>query len=420
LIMPLQTHNETSGFESPDPFLFAYAKGYVEQVSSGNGAFMLERYLHHQRWVLKKSLSPGYAQNSLLQQALRREFEYGFRFSHPGLPQYFHFEDQDPSNLFLVREWVDGQTLKEWAASPRTWKDKLAVLIQLADALCYLHSHQVIHRDLSPKNVLVCHGKLLVKLIDTGFAAHETELVMGGGTPGFAAPEQLQGATPTPQQDVYAFGKLMAILFPPGSSCPKAIHTLVKTCTHSDSGSRPATMDEVAKTLARVAERRHFTFGIIALLLLSASVWMLFPAKKTQLPAPSKLPHFQNGSAEKRVTENNAIPTVQPTALFSIPKEWKENFLLVPKEDSLFADSLLMAYVCTMEASLDSTKDLPKAKRLRILLPRYNEVCEATLLKFDAWILKQKAKGRHAFASEGSFRSRYAKQSQAIREAILR
>ncbi|MFN4853156.1 MAG: hypothetical protein ACK5JC_01905, partial [Bacteroidota bacterium] len=208
--------------------------------------------------------------------------------------------------------------------------------------------------------------------------------------------------------------------FPRGSSCPKAIHTLVITCTHSDSGSRPATMDEVAKTLARVSERRHFTFGIIALLLLSASVWMLFPAKKTHLPAPSKLPHFQNGSAEKRVTENNAIPTVQPTALFSIPKEWKENFLLVPKEDSLFADSLLMAYVCTMEASLDSTKDLPKAKRLRILLPRHNEVCEAILLKFDAWILKHKAKGRHAFASEGSFRSRFAKQSQAIREAILR
>jgi hypothetical protein len=47
--MPFQTHNETSGFESPDPFLFAYAKGYVEQVHSGNGAFMLERYLHHQR-----------------------------------------------------------------------------------------------------------------------------------------------------------------------------------------------------------------------------------------------------------------------------------------------------------------------------------------------------------------------------------
>ena len=419
--MPGQTHHETSGFESPDPFLFAYAKGYAEQVHSDNGAFILERYLHHQRWVLKKRLSDSHAQNPLWQQALRREFEYGFRFSHKGLPQYFHFEDHDARNLFLVREWVDGQSLNEWAAASRTVKDKLAVLLQLADALGYLHSHQVIHRDLSPSNVLICRGQLLVKLIDTGFAAHETEEVLGGGTPGFAAPEQLQGAAPSPLHDVYAFGKLMALLFPFGSAGPRGMHALIEACTCSNPGDRPQGLEEVSKQLAQMGESRPRGLRPIALLLLSVLVlaWFYYPATKKPGSA-SKKSLLNENPAERRMGIANKIKS---TALphWSAPLTISnKNVLFVSKEDSIFVDSLVGAHLITMRASIDSTSDLPKATRLRILLPKHNMLSQTTLLEFDGWQAKQKAKGRLTFASNRYFSARFARTSQEIMKSILK
>jgi serine/threonine protein kinase len=337
------------------------------------------------------------------------------------LPQYFHFEDQDPSNLFLVREWVDGQTLKDWAATPRPWKDKLAILNQLADALSYLHSHQVIHRDLSPKNVLVCHGKLLVKLIDTGFAAHETELVMGGGTPGFAAPEQLQGAAPTPQHDVYAFGKLMALLFPVGSAAPRGVHALIEACTCSNPGDRPQGLEEVSKQLAQMGESPPPGLRPIAPLLLSVLVlvWLYYPA--TQKPgSASKKSLLNENPAERRMDiadkiESTALPKWSPPLRIS-----NENVLFVSKEDSIFVDSLVGAHLITMRASIDSTSDLPKATRLRILLPKHNMLSQTTQLEFDAWQAKQKAKGRLTFASNRYFTTRFARNSQEILKSILK
>lgn len=415
-----QTHHETSGFESPDPFLFAYAKGYAEQVHSDNGAFILERYLHHQRWVLKKRLSDSHAQNPLWQQALRREFEYGFRFSHKGLPQYFHFEDHDACNLFLVREWVDGQSLKEWAASPRTVKDKLVVLLQLADALEYLHSHHVIHRDLSPTNVLICRGQLLVKLIDTGFAAHETEVVLGGGTPGFAPPEQLQGAAPSPQHDVYAFGKLIALLFPAGSAGPKGMHALIEACTCSNPGDRPQGLEEVSRQLAQMGESSPRGLRPIVLLLLSVLVlaWLYYPATKKPGSA-SKRSLFNENPAERRMEIGNKTKSTPLSKWNPSLTKLNENILLISEDDSIFVDSLVEAQLIIMRTLIDSTSHLPKAKRVRILLTKHSLLSQTTLLEFDAWRAKQNIKGKQTFASNRYFTKRFANETQAIREAIL-
>ena len=91
------------------------------------------------------------------------------------------------------------------------------MLTQVAEAVAYAHDRDVVHCDIKPSNVLVTR-KGRVKVIDFGISlvlsrASTTmvdELTRGVAcTPRYAAPEVLQGRTPTPASDVYSMGVLI-------------------------------------------------------------------------------------------------------------------------------------------------------------------------------------------------------------------
>jgi serine/threonine protein kinase len=85
----------------------------------------------------------------------------------------------------------------------------LPILVRLADAVAYAHSHHVIHRDLKPGNILLTPDQE-VKILDFGIAARlDTGTTAGPavcGTPYYMAPEQIRGQDTTPATDIYALG----------------------------------------------------------------------------------------------------------------------------------------------------------------------------------------------------------------------
>jgi eukaryotic-like serine/threonine-protein kinase len=111
--------------------------------------------------------------------------------------------------VFLVTEYVPGLPLDEAARAYDT-KELVDALTQILEALVYAHGEGIIHRDIKPQNALV-DDRGRVKLTDFGvaFRAGDTRLTRVGfavGTPGYIAPEILDGADPTALTDIYAVG----------------------------------------------------------------------------------------------------------------------------------------------------------------------------------------------------------------------
>ena len=150
----------------------------------------------------------------------RREGTLLARLSHPHIARLFDAGVTPAGQPYLVLEYVEGIRIDDHAASRRLdLNARLALFLQVADAVANAHANLVVHRDLKPSNVLVdTTGQ--VKLLDFGIATILEEGTVGeprartmtGGpalTPAYAAPEQMSGGPVTTATDVYALGVLL-------------------------------------------------------------------------------------------------------------------------------------------------------------------------------------------------------------------
>ncbi len=141
---------------------------------------------------------------------LGQEAKAAATLNHPGIVTIHDFE-MGFDGYFIAMEFVPGKSLDELVKKhPSKIRTQLAsILLRLADAMAYAHSHHVIHRDLKPGNILLT-PEYEVKILDFGIAARLDQGASSGpsicGTPFYMAPEQIRGKSPTPATDIYAFG----------------------------------------------------------------------------------------------------------------------------------------------------------------------------------------------------------------------
>ena len=149
----------------------------------------------------------------------RREAEMARQLSHPNVAGFHDLAEALPGTFYMVLELVDGPSLSDVMLTGRLLP--VAVLLDLAaqalDALHYLHEQGIVHRDVSPDNLMVAEegGRPVAKLIDLGVArrADEEGLTTTGifvGKLRYASPEQLgglkAGETIDGRSDVYSMG----------------------------------------------------------------------------------------------------------------------------------------------------------------------------------------------------------------------
>lgn len=149
-----------------------------------------------------------------------REAKAAIRLRHPNIAVLHDFAVADDGQAFIVMEYIDGWNLLEmlngFGAPP------IALTLELArqslKALGYLHRHKIVHRDVSPDNLMLTwdvDGHPLVKLIDLGIAkALEGQggLTTTGvflGKPRYGSPERFSGAGWDERSDLYSFGVVL-------------------------------------------------------------------------------------------------------------------------------------------------------------------------------------------------------------------
>ena len=163
--------------------------------------------------VALKLLHPDVGSDAVTRDRLRREVRALQKLKHPGVAAVLDAE-ADSTEAFLVTELVAGDNLEEHVRERGTLDAEalLDLAEGLRDTLVAVHGAGVVHRDLKPSNVIV--GDDGPVLIDFGLAqaADDSGLTADGmvlGTPGYLAPELLDGAEPDGASDFWGWAAVL-------------------------------------------------------------------------------------------------------------------------------------------------------------------------------------------------------------------
>ncbi|MCC6260457.1 MAG: SUMF1/EgtB/PvdO family nonheme iron enzyme [Anaerolineales bacterium] len=165
--------------------------------------------------VIRRDAFPA-DQIDMLLKRFERESKSLAKLSHPNIVGVLDYGEHEGSP-YLVMEYLAGGTLKEKLGKPLPWREAVQLTLPISQALEYIHSRNIINRDVKPSNILMTEKGQpmltdfgLVKIFgeETKENTHLTSSGSGLGTPDYMAPEQWTGETTT-QSDLYSLGVVL-------------------------------------------------------------------------------------------------------------------------------------------------------------------------------------------------------------------
>ena len=175
----------------------------------------------------------------------QREAQMASSLNHPHILTVHDAGDFE-GRQYLVTEFVDGGTLKDWAgAEKRAWPEIVELLVGVADGLAAAHAAGILHRDIKPANILVGSNGY-AKLADFGLAKLEKRSTPDSrpgiilGTIAYMSPEQAAGRPVDARSDIFSFGVVLYELL---------------------AGRRPFEGDEDLQVLQTIIHGSHLPLG---------------------------------------------------------------------------------------------------------------------------------------------------------------
>lgn len=261
--------------------------------------------------VALKVLNPRFARQPEYRAAFLAEAQKAGRVVHEHVARVLDVGEAEDGTVYLAMEEVTGSTLFECIhAEVRLAPEQVVdILLQISRALGAAHAAGLVHRDLSPRNIMVVvrDGRPFVKILDFGIAKG----VQGRGgegtdlrfaNPPYSAPEHLAGGDIDARADLYSLGVVayealtqrlpaagdttrqladatvsgrLEPLQPPKGTPPR-LGRLIRELLAKDPDRRPQSAGEVAERLEELQRARHPWFRDVVLLLLLLGVLLQF------------------------------------------------------------------------------------------------------------------------------------------------
>jgi len=194
----------------------------VKRIGQGGMGKVYEvNHIHLSRRFALKIISNTVAETDEARELFYREARFASAMSHPNITSVVDFGEDEKVGMFMVMEFVDGEPLHRILFREKRLSVRKAceIVLQVAEALHYIHKQNVVHCDIKTENILIGEEeleakrtKMVAKLLDFGLARPLTgprASTSLSGTPHYVAPERIRGEPASPSSDVYGVGILL-------------------------------------------------------------------------------------------------------------------------------------------------------------------------------------------------------------------
>ena len=308
-----------SGFISPAAFSTEWQSIALLQQRNHNCLYTASRY--GKRYVLKglSADSQSLTDMLLLQQ---KEFSLGITLSHPNIAETYSLEEVADCGRCIVMEYVDGITLAEWLATNPSHSARQRAMLQLLDALEYIHSLQLVHHDLKSSNILITRNGQNVKLIDFGLS--DTDSTSDNNDASI---------------DIQLFGNILALLF------PRRYRSIARACQQGKYSN--------IATLKQAFQRQHIWRKsvpyLVSVICIIISCAILF-YNQTQQLREQKMIDAINYHVNLKITElQNSADTLSTYLEFSQKHYgtiWQETAIVRDSIANLYSDEPTLRLQC--------------------------------------------------------------------------
>ena len=304
------------------------------ELLSDSGHNLVYRAQMGGKWVVLKAAKPDEGEQTRNRLLLEREFEIMHRLDSIYVVQTISMVDDPQLGRSILMEYVHGRSLDKFVAGTPTSTERRRVADELMEALIFLHERQVVHGDLKPSNILITDSGNHVQLIDFGFSDNEAFIVKNIGTsPSISSPEQLPTDVLKPERDIYALGKMLALLF------PHSLKPVIRRCLASDR-SRYISVRQVRAALHRYWRMRWLMPWILAITTIIAFV-IVFQPNPTETAQISEI----QTDTEVVVPAKPAVDSIWLNLKYEIDKQYTSLYIT-------YADSLSHMPEKTMNAAI--------------------------------------------------------------------
>jgi len=249
--------------------------------SSKSGFSELFKARKDGRYVVLKALKEEYRDSDFFWSLIKKEYDIACSLNHPGIRRVAAFYVVDGLGDCMEMEWVDGVNLRQ-LTSGQTLNKATArkIIIEICEALEYIHRKQIVHRDLKPENILITNNGGNVKLIDFGLSDTDEYYIHKepAGTKSYASPEQISGQITDWRSDIYSLGIIISEI------AGKWYSYVADQCLKLEKNKRLQSAAAVRKAIDKKRRNRIAAcLTAFVMLLLSASLCLYFHEKHNRM-----------------------------------------------------------------------------------------------------------------------------------------